>query len=135
MWLIASVRSASLKQWRWMPSPAYLGSNFDAQDVRWSSHVKGTKLMPLIAVLHNKQEEVVITDEGFQVMQFSEDFKANLSFHVREPVPAEELFITLTNPETGAVYRMQMKNTKLDPGDEVTIHMALIEALNESPKH
>lgn len=93
--------------------------------------------MPLIAVLHNKNGEVVVTQEGFQVMQFTEDFTANLVFHVEEPVAQHDLVLALTNPETTVSFRMQLGNSPLEPGEKFSIDLALLEAVNqhEAPRH
>ena len=93
--------------------------------------------MSLIVILRDKHDEVIITEEGFQVMSLTEDFAGHLSFTVKEHVPAYGMILSLHNPVTQVRYDLQVGNHVMEPGDTYSVDIKFLEAVKnvESPKH
>jgi hypothetical protein len=94
---------------------------------------KETMPVQMLALLKDKNDEIIVTDEGFQTVEFNPEFEARLIFHLREP--AEEIWIHLTSPRTGNTYRLELERKNLVRGDRLEIAMMLRDLVNESPRH
>ena len=88
----------------------------------------------MLAMLKTRHGEIIVTDEGFQGVEFNLEFEGIISFHVREDV-TDAPWIHLISPRSGSTYAFELDKTNLVHGDHIQVKMILKDLLHEAPRN
>lgn len=81
--------------------------------------------MHVIATLHDKNGEIILTEEGFQVIELSSEYRGKAVWTLSETMTTC-VCVRLTVPYTNDVLEIQNNNfMACSPGDVISINITL----------